>query len=361
MTSPEPLSSQSTPGAVSNSPIEIWKEIIDMVLCGSVYFIHDPFYKGCNPHTALRQWSDGKPIRKLEAQRGTLRLVSHSWKILADACPQQYFEPFRSREAAYQLSQTSRASRLQVDIFCSSCGCTWQCQCDICDMCFKHMTAGNPREPMLFPQLAGSSLNVEILVVPDWELKEAIAFMSLPNLRALTIHGDFSQIVGFATIFLNLVFLSLQVGPLSHGCVKLPFLRTIQIQIRGIGGCTVMETWDMPNILHIDIHVAHYCIQSMPSVVQLIRKHGRNLTSLRLKLASSHISLPDDFWHLVPRLEYLGTSTLRQGGLARPGNEHPINTLAILQREVSPITRFRVISWIRESGKMIKTIADSHA
>ncbi|KIM19680.1 hypothetical protein M408DRAFT_193879, partial [Serendipita vermifera MAFF 305830] len=95
-----PLLPESAPDVVTNTPIEIWKEVIDALLYDPVVFSCDPYYPGCNLHTALNQWNDWEHLRNLEVQRGILRLVSHSWKSLADSYPHRYFEPIKSKEYA---------------------------------------------------------------------------------------------------------------------------------------------------------------------------------------------------------------------------------------------------------------------
>jgi hypothetical protein len=65
-------------------PVEIWAEIFDHLLYEPGMVEKTPFYPGCNPHTALIEWCNEARLQQVESQRRLLRLVSYTWKILAD-------------------------------------------------------------------------------------------------------------------------------------------------------------------------------------------------------------------------------------------------------------------------------------
>lgn len=102
-----------TPQAVLRTPVEVWHKIIDHVLYDPIAFIIDPYYPGCNLHTAFSKWSDRKHLRKVEAQRGTLRLVSRSWKESIDLRHKKYFEAYRYDNTTQQLAWSHSADRLE--------------------------------------------------------------------------------------------------------------------------------------------------------------------------------------------------------------------------------------------------------
>lgn len=120
------------PSVVTNTPVEIWQEIINQILFDPILFLHDPFYPGCNYHTALNEWSDTTRLLKLEVQRGILRLVSRSWKRLADLSQWRYFEPYRCNDVNQERLQSSKARRLEYPTLCDERYHAMGVRCDGC-------------------------------------------------------------------------------------------------------------------------------------------------------------------------------------------------------------------------------------
>ncbi|KIM25074.1 hypothetical protein M408DRAFT_223342 [Serendipita vermifera MAFF 305830] len=367
----DPLPPRSARDVVKNTPIEIWKEVVDALLYDPVVFRCDPYYPGCNFHTALTQWNDWKHLRNLEIQRGILRLVSRSWKSLADSYPQRYFEPIRSRDYGYQVAQTLSARRLHLGMFCSSCGCVWLCSCGVCDECYENLSSESPVESSLLSQLAGSLFNVEILSLPDTELRMGILgtdptklSVQLPNLRSLSINGTSYELATAMIAFPNLVFLDLEVEPLSMQHTPgfratLPSLRTLRLQVWDLGGLSELSKWSMPKLSHLDLAARG---DFAPLVFQFVEVQGRNISSLRLQ-SDYLLALPENFWGQVPQLQYLGTSCLEflDDEQRRLPKGHPFCTLGILEQEgIMEEARTAVMHYQRR-WETIKTIADSHS
>ncbi|KIM19681.1 hypothetical protein M408DRAFT_193880, partial [Serendipita vermifera MAFF 305830] len=182
------------------------------------------------------------------------------------------------------------------------------------------MSAENPGEIILLPQLAGSLFNVEILSLPDWELRMGVLgtdptkpSLQLPNLRSLSINGSSYELATAMAAFPNLVFLSLEIGPLSgqHSTEirgTLPSLRTLKLYVWDFDGLEDFVEWSMPTLSHLDVHVGGAIEAIVPLVFLFVEIHGKKISSLRLRVPDDWVTLPENFWEQVPQLQYLGTS-----------------------------------------------------
>lgn len=68
-------------------PVDIWAEVFDRLLGDAFVFNPDPFSVSSNPHTMFRHWYNYDRLADIERQRLLLRLVSSTWKALADNHP----------------------------------------------------------------------------------------------------------------------------------------------------------------------------------------------------------------------------------------------------------------------------------
>ena len=350
------------------APIEIWQEIIDYLLFDPVLFLPDPYYSGCNLHTALFEWVDGNRGRKLEIQRATLRLVSRSWKILADSSMWQYFEPFPCGERPYQLSRTHRARRIQFsccsrgyfplrgDYSCSACSKYWE------DVVFGDSDLNIDSLP----------LRVVILKLPRWTLERPSfeqlgcrADYLLPNLQALFIQVKESLPVSILGLLSRLTFLGVRFYDPDEFSKHLEpvvlHVKSLQLNFCEEITTDLLQNWDMPALSHLEIALTA-SIRDQRFIYKLVERVGIKLISLRLHFDCDYVSIPRYLWQNMPMLEYFGVSALEHPVATPPALPygHPLRTFAILEKEIH-MSRARsdAMHFVNNWGDLT-AVADSH-
>lgn len=361
-------------------PVEIWGEIIDHILFDPILYLSDPFYPGCNPHTALNDWCDAERLLRLEFQRGILRLVSQPWKYLVDSSRWQSFQPDRSRDTNQKLWQSQTARRLEFYGTCSSCSGLWGtkgAQCHGCAACYD---GTNHREP--FPNFDNYTFKAEILRLPYWE--QTLGFMRsntgrlkivFPHLRALFISVHTTLIGHILELVSSVTFLSLQLdsrrnrlayrSPKEQSChISLP-VKTLQLLVSDDTDRDFFEEWDIPFLAHLEWRAVSFPQRSM---IKFLIKFGKNLVTLHIHDQCDYLLvIPQDIWELLPVLEYFGAteilkmSTLEASLPPAPPSCHPLHTFALLEKETSVDRSILNALEIIETWTMLKTIADSHS
>lgn len=375
---PNAMAENLTSEVVMNVPVEIWKEIIDQFLFDPVLFLSDPFYPGCNFHTALNEWSDTKRLLRLEIQRGILRLVSRSWKYLVDSSQWQYFEPYRCDNEAQKTLQSQAAGRLEFFHLCRNWDHISGNQLDQCDECTAYME--DYKHDDVLPKTNISEYKARILRLPYWKTTkpfldynaEQVCLM-FPQLRALFLSVKTTPIGQPLALFSRLTFLSLHFGrniealptsslndPISRTVVP---IKTLQLFISNDTDCHIFRQWHMPFLTHLEFRaIAH----SMPSIARVIGEVGRNIVSLRLCHESDYVVLPHEIWETMPALEYLGMTTLGtyigpEICARGPPPDHPLRTFAILEEEVHMDRARPEVCKLIGNWSKLETIADSHS
>ena len=360
----------SVPEVVANTPVEIWREIIEWVLFDPIIFLDDPFFPGCNLHTALNDWTDSRRLRKHEIQRGRLRLVSQAWKTLADSSSYRYFEPYSCNHVDLRVKQTQSAHRVEHYHRCGPPVLGSRVEsCVGCEYC----TDTGIKDVLLYYR----PVSAKILRLPLWKQSQIylnnpqkIFDNDFPNLRALFISVDAHSLDTVSKLFVNLTFLSLRKEaayfPENHPPLALAKLKTFQFQITDNGDITFLKRWSMPSLAHIDLIVEIPRID-LSDICTLFLDIGHTAQSLRISSEMGFLPFPADIWEKMPLLEYLALSTMERLDdsllLVRPGPppDHPFHTFAILYDEgymyrVRNDTRRVVEKW-----KGLSTIADSHS
>ena len=366
-------STERVPMVVMRTPVEIWQQIIDQVLFGPIIFFSDPFYPGCNLHTALNKWSNRKHLLNHEIQRGALRLVSQSWKALVDASTWQYFDMYRCRDIAQQRHQSLSARRLDMTRICAECKNSLGSRAYQCDQCTEHVECGWESSRLHIPLLDDSRFKAEILALPYW--RESKLFMDLhasrishifPNLRALSISVDAVPADHLLLLFSRLKFLNLQLDKAAPGLgvaepayplsrVVLP-ISTLRLLVSDAANIYPLRHWDMPFLVHLEYRTLEL---DMPQISTIGGDVWRRLISLRLCWEWDYVDFPGDMWVALPVLQYLGTTTLRN--VQGPPQSHPLHTFAILEDEGNMDEAREQVWSLIEHWKDIITIADSHS
>ena len=172
-------------------PIEIWAEIFDQLLHDPVVFDPDPLSACRNPHTSLRRWYNYPLLEVIEKQRRVLRLVSLTWKSLADKHPSRYLDTKQSLETELR---TVRRVRMGVKR-----RARWTDLRTLDDYEeWMEMSEEQPPTHRLFPILecfihTGQAYNVTIITLTGQRcltavIEEALSGM-LPAVQALSVEG----------------------------------------------------------------------------------------------------------------------------------------------------------------------------
>ncbi|KIM25086.1 hypothetical protein M408DRAFT_331392 [Serendipita vermifera MAFF 305830] len=359
-----------------NTPVEIWLDIIDHILFDPISYLTDPFYPGCNLHTAVDQWTDNKRLRNLEFQRGTLRLVSRFWKNVVDARPWTYFEPYRYKKLVVgdPRGQLEHSRRLEFYEPCKDhilgsepFGC---CQC-------LEGISATTHDTSLFVDLDKSKFKVTILRLPLWghcgqylEASQERVGEIFPHLRALFISINRAPKSGLLPLFENLTFLSMRLER-SAGWPRaaaepycLPAVQTLQIEVTNNFSFEFWKYWDMPSLVHLILSSTSPLGLLVP-LDAILANLGTNLISLRIYSREGYLLLPNDIWEMVPRLEYLGTSALNRSESVAllessgPPSDHPLRTFGIVEVP-SMYTAREDADLIAQNWQALSVIADSH-
>lgn len=357
--------------AVVNTPVEIWREIIDHALFDQILYLINPFYPGCNLHTALDDFSNHQRLLELAYQRGNLRLVSRSWRDAVDVSPWQYFEPYRdgSKNLGRVLAQSQLASRLEFHD-------SWEDHILVdarvkCGPCLKQQGfAGYYLRENLFNRLKNTPLTAKIFRLPHWhdyrdylEPHEGQNLNPLPHLQAL-----FLKVYSFPTpdvldLFGRLEFLSFWLDFMDWDIpveipqdFHFPVLKALQTKILDPLLVNFLAKWKMPLLAHLHL-MSISSEETLPSLSPLVEGVGANLISLRISSAHAFIRLPDNIWEEVPRLEYLGVSRVET--LVSPPLGHPLHTFANL--EGLDLSSARVdTNNVIQNWETLSTIAELH-
>lgn len=346
------------------TPVELWQEIIDWVLFDPMLFNLDPFYSGCNFHTALNEWFDTKRMRTHEIQRVTLQLVSRSWKALADNTHWQCFKIHNSLNAALHHPQCRTARRVQL----------WPQSSLPWSLLNPHDSVHRFYSQPCFAeeeerQLGDHSSLAEIVEIhprslPDNvdmdRLYESILF-SFPNLRTLVMSMEVLPAPEFSSLMSNLTILNLRIEDQAAFWdpavfLPLPFVTTLRITV--LHGCDseFLLNWRLPSLIYLDL--THYYVDQA-GIFEFLQMVGHTLRSLRLLVRYDVIPLPDDIWQMLPILEYIGLSEF-QRALGGPPIGHSLQTVSIweVEDDISN-TRNEIIKFIG-TWQNISTVADLH-
>ena len=373
MDSSSPIATKPVPKVVLNTPVEIWQEIIDWVLFDLVIFLTDPFFPGCNLHTALNDWTDSRRLRNHEVQRGHLRLVSHAWKTLIDSSSYRYFEPY-GRTYVDQIGKYSQpAHRLE---FHHRCGLPIvKGRVESCASC--ELYSGLGIESIVFQQC--TPLNAKILRFPRWwqsgiylDPHQSAFYDYFPNLRALFISADEDSLNTVSKLFINLTFLSLRkekgtrtYSTEEYSPLVLPKLKTFQFHVTYNSDVGFLKEWSMPSLAHIDL-IVEVPRTDLSDICTLFLDIGHSAQSIRISGEMEFLPFPSEIWEKMPLLEYLALSTLDRPDnqppvLPSPPPNHPFHTLATIWDEVYMHRAREDVHRVIGKWKGLGTIADSHS
>ncbi|KIM20020.1 hypothetical protein M408DRAFT_30725, partial [Serendipita vermifera MAFF 305830] len=352
-------------------PVEIWQEIINHVLCDPIVFLDDPYYPGCNLHTAYNEWDDRKRLCKLEVQRGTLRLVSRSWKVLVDSNRWRYFEPSRCKNMTQQLDWALSTRRLDFHHVCSG-GEHIPRDEDYPDAYERWIVGWTHQIKLQNPELCSATFEQATIVHIQKGIKsnspnhDTPIERIFPRLRALSV-GKYNvlsmHLLGVST---RLTFLSLRLVtgiedekyeiPLSF-----PSLRTLHLETGYERDLDPLVQWKMPLLAHVELKVPF--TQEYYPHTAFFKHIGKNLIRLNLYTYEKSHRHPEKYWEWMPRLEYISVTSLTPNwGLFPPPPDHPLRTFGLVEESI------RSMIWSRKNTgdiagkwKTISTIADCHS
>lgn len=276
----------STAQAVLKAPIEVWQEIIDHVLYDPIAFLTDPYYPGCNLHTAFNEWNDRRRLRRLEAQRGTLRLVSRPWKDLIDSRPWKYFEPCFCSNATQQSAWAQSARRLNLDNVCVASehvAGSWVNQCEECLYYKSRIPAINDNFNLDARPFGATIVRMPVREKGGlyFEVQYSPLDIYFPNVRALFIwYRDGSRLQP-VSLFSRLTFLSLCLdmgAPLDEDEVVVRFsaLKTFNLELLDDERIDFLEQWDMPLLAHFQISMSSFG-SNVTSFFTLLAQIGKKI------------------------------------------------------------------------------------
>lgn len=366
-------SKYDVPKIVMNTPVEVWREIIDHALFDPVLYLTDPFYPGCNLHTALDDFSNHQYLFKLACQQGRLRLVSHSWKKAVDASPLKYFEPYRdkSNHLDHSLAQSKSANRLELyDPSDNHIPVNARTQCGTC-LKYRMSSLNINTFMTLFMDLKNKPLAARIPRLPNWfqyreylEANEGQGINLFPNLKALFLKLQDLPIPGMLGLLSRLEFLSICLTFIDFDAAeegsqgfRFPFLKILQAKISDQVGINFLAKWEMPLLAHLHL-MSTEGEETMTSLGPFIDGVGANLISLRISCVDAYIRLSDNMWEKMPRLEYLGVSRVET--LIPPPLRHPLHTFANLEALSLTTARESIYAAIQNWGAL-STIAELHS
>lgn len=325
-------------------PVVIWAEIFDWILLGRELYDPNPFYRGCNLHSALWEWHDFKRILTLERQRKILRSVCRLWKMLADGHKVQYW----GGEPTYeQRHQWMLASRIHFGSSGRICLCKSPCRC-YRESSLKHdVLFGDSTGTQLYQHLSqlprNSSMSAEILDIStiSWDLL-CNAFSPnrlrriLPRVKALRISEVYPAIGSLEDTLPNLTYLNLYltlsvINDIASRHLRLPCLMTLVLGADDSRCYSLFEGWHLPRLEHLQLSFRRRREENNEAAYHFLEKDWPTLQSLRLIFSDAPINLPDVFWDKVPSLKYLGLSALcLDRSQPSPPPQHPIRMIANL-------------------------------
>lgn len=353
-------------------PTEIWAEIFDQLLHHPVLFNPDPLSATGNPHTSLRQWYNYPLLESIERQRRVLRLVSSSWKALADKSPFQYLDTRQSLETELRMVRRVRLG-IKRDA-------PWDLRTLDDYEAWMEMSDEEPPTERLFPIVesfvhTGKARNVAIITLTGQRcltalIEEALTGM-LPAVKAISVEGYVYPPLNLVRAFPNLTFLGMQVGVgppsgpmyLENESV-FPDLKILQLAFEDdASNIALFQHWQLPKLEHLEITVGCTDIEAATDSIQylhgFLKRVGPTLTGLKIYFSGEWITLPSDLWDIVPRIVYLGVSTLSPGyHCSPPPQAHPLRTLANVELETG--TASGVLYRHIEGWTGLTTVIDSH-
>ncbi|KIM20021.1 hypothetical protein M408DRAFT_30726 [Serendipita vermifera MAFF 305830] len=361
------------PKAIQNTPVEIWQEIIEHILYDPIAFITDPYYPGCNLHTAYNEWTDRKRLRKLEAQRGTLRLVSRSWKDLADLHPWRYFQPLHCEDLSQQLAGALSARRLDFHFLCpGSDHLPGSQDYDVCTACAQNRAGRRLHFEHQNAELCSATFEQATIVhiqertELDCVIQDAPIQPLFPRLRALSV-GEYKvpgkHLLGVST---NLMFLSLRLAPGHHDekyeiPLRFPALRTLCLEVEDEEDFDPLVQWKMPLLAHVELKVPF--VERYDRRDTFFTQLGKNLIRFSIHTyARQHLS-PETYWMWMPKLEYLSVDRLSsKWAFSPPPPDYSLRTFALMEEDIRYTAFARKNSgYIAERWKTLSTIADCHS
>lgn len=349
-------------------PVEIWAEIFDQLLYEPALANPNPFYPGCNPHTALIDWFDQTRLRKVERQRRILRLVSQTWKAVADRSIYQFYETVHSDAFSLAHPMLLSASRIHLDVEQAICCCSSLCTCVIRGYA---TIQGLPSQLKIVREVlqnapADFQVSHRTLMVSFWWWIRIAGYDGdkspnswLSQISALFLAGakatkDITNICPRLT-FLSIQLLSVENSPDFH--LSFPELTSLVIHIPEIEELNAFKTWDIPKLQHLWItHGMGGIISQLNEVFETKRPC---LLSLGLRSFDRSSSFPHDIWSQVPSLLYIGFGWFYKDNISPPPNTHPLRILAFLQVHTYRFPRGD-LGDVLSQWKNIEVVADVH-
>jgi hypothetical protein len=359
-------------------PLEIWTEIFGELLYEPALVNPSPFYSGCNPHTALIEWYDETRLQQVERQRRLLRLVSHTWKAIADRMIHQFYQ--LSRGKAFYLADQKflHASRIHLGVRQEICACHGSCACDfrnysglgIQPQDFGHV------EQILQDAPTEFQLPLKTLMIPYYWWDKMVGLYGdkpiasrLSRLSALLLAGA-NLGRSIPSICPKLTFLSISLQGLhftdsSHFGLDFLHITGLVICMWGSGDFQAFASWNLPKLQHLSI--TYGSRDPSDQLREFFKTERSSLSSFALRPFSSSIfqytgnshHLPPEIWSGAPNLLYLGLASFGMDTIKVPPSIHPLRTLAFLQLNPYKFPR-AVLGSILSEWNNIKVVADVH-
>jgi hypothetical protein len=351
-------------------PFEIWAEIFDHLLYDPALANSNPFYPGCNLHTALREWHDEARFQKVERQRRLLRLVCRAWKAIADQTPHQFYQLSHSQASHLADPMFLRASRMHLCVKQDLCICHDTCECTLRSyhvMSASRWQLDNVRQVLQnIPPDFQPPLRTLILSPYWWPrasgfdgVKSMAPWLSRVSALLIPTETTANQI---SNLYPNLTFLSIQLKARSFGDpsdfhLNFPKLTALVIYIWYNDTFQVFKSWRLPKLQHLWIKYGPNVLSDQ--LVELFDRERPSLLSLALHYPLNLCRLPPEIWSRVPNLLYLGLNSFKMKRIASPPSTHPLRTLGFLQVNLEYFPRDR-LERVLSQWHNIKVIADVH-
>jgi hypothetical protein len=356
--------------AIAITPVEIWAEIIHQALFNPAIFQSDPFYPGCNLHTALREWYDYAPFIEARRCHATLRLVSKSWKVLVDAYQNWFLESKHLDEGSLVQSRWRSARRIHLDVFPRKCRCRKECFCISNDYYAGQSRAGKASLyfiPALhtIQELASIPVRTMVVSIKVWNLinnhlpQKTVATI-FSQLRTLEVVGEFERSLANIPSFLeSLTYLNVGLDTDGQGNpLTFPNLTTLRVRIANRRAFTSFKWWVIPKLLNLEIR--DVCSWESPLEIDEYLKRGWPLLeSFRFIVDDRDTFIPNDIWDSLPKLTYAGFTRLARSGQALSPTNHPLHTLALLTLHENGESRCTIAN-IMLNFLNLRVVADSH-
>ncbi|KIM25093.1 hypothetical protein M408DRAFT_26496 [Serendipita vermifera MAFF 305830] len=148
----------------------------------------------------------------------------------------------------------------------------------------------------------------------------------------------------------------------SSAPLQLSVLKTLHLTLVE-GEDWMLETfqrWDMPVLAHAELRI-EFGVPEPSSLNAFFTHIGKKLIRFCLCLFGDWVTLPDNFWKVMPMLEYLGTSALEYDTYRlSPPRDHPFQRLALWDDGVQMDEARGRAGVLAEMWKTLYTISDAH-